>query len=231
MKFLERIDPYNSEVKVTKTQCLMHLNRYRKILPFAEQKNVLDAGCGYGYGTKMIASKAKKVVALDISKEAIEYARKKYNSRNIEYICEDLNNINLSNFDKSDIAIIFEVLEHINNPQNIIRKLRQNMNLGGYLFLSVPNGKRINDSNPFHVNKFDKNEIIDLLGDFFNVEKIYYQNPCFFPKFFNDLREEKDRKSLFSTIESIPFFKEFFSRIYKKDVGCPRGLYFIAKAI
>src|SRR3989344_191322 len=81
----ERIDPYWDE-EVIKLSRLAHIRRYYKANENVQKnQTVFDAGCGCGYGSAILAKKASKVVGVDISPEAIEYAKRKYNTSNIFY--------------------------------------------------------------------------------------------------------------------------------------------------
>ena len=54
-----------------------HVIRYLFASQFSENKTVLDAGCGTGYGSYIIDKfgKPNKIQAVDISNEAINYAK------------------------------------------------------------------------------------------------------------------------------------------------------------
>ena len=62
---------------------LMHAASYRFAEKYCRRMRVLDlgCGCGCGYGAGTIAEYAKEVHAVDVSAEAIDFARKKYNKK------------------------------------------------------------------------------------------------------------------------------------------------------
>ena len=69
----------------------LHLNRYYFASNFCKNKVVLDAACGEGYGSYIIAKNAKNVVGLDISKQSILSARERYGkARNIDFVLGDV---------------------------------------------------------------------------------------------------------------------------------------------
>lgn len=89
-------------------------------------KTILDLGCGIGNFTKyFVDSGAKKVVGIDISKRALEYAKENNNSENIEYLNFDIKN--LSNLDqKFDLVfsdIVFNYIEDYNKLMHDICNL------------------------------------------------------------------------------------------------------------
>ena len=55
---------------------LTHMATYEFAEKYCKNKIVLDFGCGTGYGSYFISKIAKKVIAVDISKEAIDSCKK-----------------------------------------------------------------------------------------------------------------------------------------------------------
>ena len=72
-----------------------HLQRYEKTKSLVENKVVLDIASGSGYGTQMIAQSAKFVFGVDVSDDAVRYARSNYQSDNISFITGSGTNIPL----------------------------------------------------------------------------------------------------------------------------------------
>ena len=54
-----------------------HYQRYRLAAQLVKGKKVLDAACGEGYGSSLLAEEAEEVTGLDIDKEAVENANHK----------------------------------------------------------------------------------------------------------------------------------------------------------
>lgn len=67
-------------------EMLSHKTRYEFASRFVEGKRVLDVGCGSGYGAQMLLDAgAKKVIGIDIDREALSFA-KKYFKANFNYM-------------------------------------------------------------------------------------------------------------------------------------------------
>ncbi|GAG73453.1 unnamed protein product [marine sediment metagenome] len=98
-----------------------------------KNSNILDIGCSIGLISYKIAEKANKVVAIDIDKNAIEIAKKRYNRNNIIYINYDATRHNFENV--FDYLILSNVLEHIKNRNRFLKK---NKKLSKYLLIRVP---------------------------------------------------------------------------------------------
>src|SRR6266403_1091939 len=61
-----------------------HLAAYLYAATLARDRDVLDAGCGTGFGTVMLAETARRVLGIDHSEDAIAVARATYRLPNLE---------------------------------------------------------------------------------------------------------------------------------------------------
>ena len=88
-----------------------------------ENDTILDVGCGNGALTYDVATKAKKVVGIDLSEKNISIAKMKYSRENIEYIhgnaLTDLPN------ERFDVIILSNVLEHIDKRVEFLIALKK----------------------------------------------------------------------------------------------------------
>ena len=87
--------------------------------------SILEVGCGFGRYTKILYSlfKPEKYLALDISKEQIENAKKYVNNEKIEFQCSKIQDFNSDqNF---DLVFASEIVMHINfeDIEEVIKKL------------------------------------------------------------------------------------------------------------
>ena len=163
-----------------------HFGRYEFAAGFAKGKRVLDIACGSGYGSYLIASSgAAFVQGVDISKEAIDSARRRFISDNLNYEQCDL--LDFASSRPFDLIISFETIEHIHDFQRAIATYANLLADDGLLLISSPNrnitspgAKTIADppNNPFHVREFTTDELITELengGLVVDRDKIYGQ--------------------------------------------------------
>ena len=112
-----------------------HLARYEwAAKTLRKESRVIDAACGIGYGSFILAKAGHRVFAFDISAEAIDYAKEHYSHPNITYRVADVTQ--LTDLQPCDAAVSFETIEHLANPALLLQKLAANAPL---LLASVPN--------------------------------------------------------------------------------------------
>lgn len=144
-----------------------HLARYEWAKQYVKGKEVLDAGCGVGYGSAMLAEDASHVIAVDVEQAAIEYAKKTYNRKNLKFLVMDCTTMGFH--DRTfDLVVSFEVLEHISGSQVFVRELCRVLRDNGILMISTPN-KRTWDllghraDNPYHINMVAPKQFKEIL--------------------------------------------------------------------
>lgn len=163
----ERLNFRDQEYKVL--DIVDHLARYFLVKNLCENKKVLDAACGEGYGSFLIAESwnAKSVTAIDISQDAIESAKENFKSSKIEYICHDLEQIeNILTPKSFDIIISLETIEHLKNPESFLAGIKNILKPDGIVIISCPNDhwwyQNREDYNPHHLHKYHLNEFQEL---------------------------------------------------------------------
>ncbi|MCK9378657.1 MAG: class I SAM-dependent methyltransferase [Candidatus Moranbacteria bacterium] len=82
---------------------------------------VLDIGCGNGSVAFDLSKKAMSVIAIDIVRNNINTAKKKFTNNNLKYILGDATTYNFNR--KFDIVILSNVLEHIEKRIEFLSKI------------------------------------------------------------------------------------------------------------
>ncbi len=173
-----------------------HLARYAFAARLAADRapgpplRILDAGCGSGYGSSLLAASCPQasVTGLDVSGEAIEYAQSHYAAPNLAFHMGDCLSLDPA-LGRFDLAICFEVIEHLERGEDFLRAVREALTPGGWLVISTPNRRYYTDereyTNPFHAREFDTAEFDALLGESFPHRVMFTQNHapavCFAP--------------------------------------------------
>ena len=176
MKFTgERMIPeYNEGHEIY----LEHITRYIFASQFVKNKVVLDIACGSGYGSsELLKAGAKKVIGIDISKETIDYCKKTYSQKELEFIVGSVENIPLEN-NSVDVIVSFETIEHVNEKAQIrfLSEAKRILKSGGMFIVSTPNTLVAPKGNPYHIKELNPNEFSEILKNNFSNYGIYYQD-------------------------------------------------------
>jgi SAM-dependent methyltransferase len=153
-----------------------HLARYWLAADLASGLDVLDAGCGVGYGAEMIArAGASRVVGIDLAPEAIAAASERVGEM-ADFQVGDVQDLP---FDEGsfDLVVCFEVLEHLEDPEPAITALKDVLREGGLLIASSPNRGVYPPGNPYHLHEFTLEELRDALTARFANVVLMRQHP------------------------------------------------------
>ena len=103
------------------------------------KKKVLDIGCGGGILSEELYKQGAKVTGLDSSSKSISIARQhaEQNNYDIKYINNSI--FEITDLDIYDFVICFEMIEHIDKPNDLIKKIKEHSSKKSGLFLSTIN--------------------------------------------------------------------------------------------
>lgn len=156
------------------------LNRYRFSLAYVKEGDIcLDAACGSGYGTVLISEKAKKVIGLEISDHALEYARNHHNNEKIEYQKADITRHIDYPEGFFNVIISIETLEHVTRQEEMLGEFFRVLKKGGLLIATTVDHEVYSIlggiKNKHHVGELTKQELLELVGKYFTSEELYGQ--------------------------------------------------------
>mgnify|MGYP001603256529 CR=1 FL=1 len=114
-----------------------------------EPKKILDAGCGIGLYTFMLAKRypQAQILGIDMDEYKLEFCRRfatDHHITNVQFAKGDLTKIKLGN-DNYDLIVNIDVLEHIRPYQKVLKSFYSSLKLGGYFYIHTPqvNQRRI----------------------------------------------------------------------------------------
>ncbi len=162
------------------------------IQPIHEKQYILAAGCGEGYIESQIAG--GRMLLVDLSVEAIRRARLRLSKTpHRKFVVANLEKIKVKpqTFDTIECS---EVIEHVYNPDRMLREFHRVLKSEGKLVISFPNEplinfiKRIfirlglfeflfpnvprNMMEEWHLHSFDLNVFKELIGNKWKIEKV-----------------------------------------------------------
>ena len=137
-------DYYQRSVETNFLQRMWHTRKLKMVgkLMGAEKnmpKNVLDVGCASGWFLSELALRYPKAsyVGVDVHKKAIDYGKKRY--KNLKLICADAHTLPFPN-ESFDVVICAEVLEHVKNPQKVLREIKRVLTSNGIAIIEMDSG-------------------------------------------------------------------------------------------
>lgn len=193
----EKVFNQNGELvgytKEHRNNYLNHTKFYQFASQFVQKDEslVLDAGCGSGYGAKILKeSGALEVDAFDLSEHAIEFARNNF-SQFANFRIAAITNLKSYGNKKFDLITCSEVLEHIKEygrEREALLELKVKLKNQGTLVLGTPNDEML----PNH--GFSFNEINSLFKSIFGDDFLIIENALLPPAQRETLWEERVTK-------------------------------------
>jgi SAM-dependent methyltransferase len=193
-------------------------------------KSVADVGCGIGHKTSTLKKyfKDADVSGFDFAKPAIETAKKAYGKpQGIYFSAEDITKTNYKK--KYDLISAFDVLEHVDDWQGLIKDLIKVNNR--YMLFSFPTGRmRPYEVNIGHYRNFKRNEVENFMEKqgYKTIKTFYAGFPFFSPitrdmtqLFFKNYSETPNAKMSVASkqIHNVWYILfRYFSRQQKGDV-------------
>lgn len=103
-----------------------------------ENKIVLDVGCATGYLGKALVQRGCRVVGIEANACAAALASRFYEA----VLVADLDQVDLTaslSDARFDVVICGDVLEHLKDPQRVLRQMQSCLASSGYILASIPN--------------------------------------------------------------------------------------------
>jgi SAM-dependent methyltransferase len=140
---------------------------YQRLAQRCAGLDVLEAGCGEGYGADLIAGVARRVTALDYDEATVAHVRARYPRVQVRHA--NLTDLPLAD-GSVDVVVNFQVIEHLWDQARFVSECARVLRPSGLLMVSTPN--RITFSpgrdtpiNPFHTRELNADELTQLLVD------------------------------------------------------------------
>jgi ubiquinone/menaquinone biosynthesis C-methylase UbiE len=188
---------------------------------------ILDAGCGTG-GFSKYMSRRYKMIGLDTSSTALEYARKRG--------LVNLFHTTLDKFPKDDWDVkaitMLDVIEHIDDDRSAVRQAYEILQPGGWLIASVPAFMWLwsnHDEMHMHKRRYVMSRFRDMItASGFEIEYSTYFNTLLFlqaaaKRMFNRMFQKEQDKP----VDELPkFLNNIFTKVFSAEALLLPGIKF-----
>ncbi len=135
-----------------------YINNYYP-LKKGKGKKLIEFGCATGAASSVLRDYGWDVTATDVSKYAVKKAQK--NFKNIKFLVHDMEKPYKR--DKFDVAVAFDVIEHLPSPEKGIKNVYNLLKKNGTAIFSTPNDYPHVWNDPTHVSVKKPDEWVKLL--------------------------------------------------------------------
>lgn len=146
----------------SRSKIIEHL--FSRFLQYSQKVDILEVGCGTGFVLKGLSKfKNFKLYGADLHIEGLKFAKQRVPEA--EFFQLDLRKIPFS--EEFDAVGAFDVLEHIDEDELVIKNIYKALKPHGFFFVSVPQHKWLwstQDDTSFHKRRYSKNELIKKLA-------------------------------------------------------------------
>ena len=146
-----------------------------RLFSVVRPKSILNLGCGCGFQDKQMAgySFVESIRGLDYSPKSVEMANARYAHPIVQREVADFSEFKSGTL--YDLVVSFQVIEHLEEPESLIRLSRDCCKPGGHVAVFTPNrlrpynrkrlaaGKEIEFEDPMHSVEFTLDEL-EALG-------------------------------------------------------------------
>jgi SAM-dependent methyltransferase len=153
-----------------------HLAAYRWVADRCDGRRVVDMACGEGYGSAVLAERAREVIGIEANPQVFDHARLKYRRPNLSF-----RQALVEQFEEGapyDAIVFLQTIEHIHDPASLLARLASLLTADGVAYISTPNRLTLappgasRSDNPWHVREYSADEYRELLDPHFGAVEL-----------------------------------------------------------
>lgn len=147
----ERIDPLVEPPGIL----AHHEAKYAFANTQIDSGQILDVGCGLGYGVAKLAHTSRLVVGVDLSLEAVTGAHARYNRPGLGFVRMDAQQLGFR-AGSFDAVLCLEAIEHLVEPERHLEEVTRVLRSKGIYIVSTPQPSHVSGGafNRYHLHEF-----------------------------------------------------------------------------
>jgi SAM-dependent methyltransferase len=149
-----------------------HLAVYEWIAERSAGLEMVDMACGEGYGTDVLARRARRVTGVDANPDAYEHARAKYTRPGVRF-ARDLIETYIQ---PCDAVVFLQTIEHVKQPEQVLSHFKA---MAPTVYVSTPNVLTLapegadKSDNPWHLREYRAREFRALCERVFDRVELH----------------------------------------------------------
>ena len=130
-----------------------HLAVYEWIAERCAGLDVVDMACGEGYGTDVLARRARRVTGVDANPDAHDHARARYTRPGVRFVRDLIETY----VEPCDAVVFLQTIEHVKEPEKVLAHFkamapRAYVSTPNLLTLAPPGADK--SDNPWHLREY-----------------------------------------------------------------------------
>jgi SAM-dependent methyltransferase len=149
-----------------------HLAVYEWIAERTAGLEVVDMACGEGYGSAVLARRARRVTGVDANPEAFEHASAKYTRPGVRFVRDLIETY----IEPSDAVVFLQTIEHVKEPEQVLAHFKA---MAPVAYVSTPNLLTLappgadKSDNPWHLREYRAREFRALCESVYDHVEVY----------------------------------------------------------
>jgi SAM-dependent methyltransferase len=149
-----------------------HLAVYEWIAERVAGLEVVDMACGEGYGSAVLARRARRVTGVDANPDAFEHASAKYTRPGVRFVRDLIETY----IEPSDAVVFLQTIEHVKEPEQVLAHFKA---MAPVAYVSTPNLLTLappgadKSDNPWHLREYRAREFRALCESAYDHVELY----------------------------------------------------------
>jgi SAM-dependent methyltransferase len=135
-----------------------HEVAYRHLMDVA-RGTVVDLGCGEGFGTALLRTRAARMLAVELEAPVAQHVRTVHG---VAVTRADLQRLPVADA-SADLVVCLQTIEHLHDQPGFVAECARITRPGGLVAVTTPNARTFPRGNPFHTRELDAVELTDLM--------------------------------------------------------------------
>jgi SAM-dependent methyltransferase len=174
----ERLDPRRTQTVEERVLQALHRYAYTVVEDYAASGDrLLEIGFGEGYGAEIVGPWVAEYVGVDVEQAVVDHAEEAYGRAGVSFVHYDGGRLPFPD-GAFDLVIAFQVLEHVDDPQALLREASRVARPGAPVLVATPNrnhrvaaGER--PWNRYHVREFSPEELQSAMRGVFDEIELF----------------------------------------------------------